>query len=116
VPLPFLVAETEGRIDGYAYLSTYIPRGAYRHTAECSIYLAPEARRRGIGRALLERLLDEGRRLGVREVIAIVAVTDDPASVALPLACGFREVGRLEAVGFKHGRWYDTLLLQRSLR
>jgi L-amino acid N-acyltransferase YncA len=115
IPLPFLVAETDGRIDGYAYLSRYIERSAYRHTAECSVYVAPERRAAGVGRALMERLLEEGERLGIRQVIAIVAVTDDPAPVALPRSFGFREAGRLERVGFKLGRWYDTVLLQRSL-
>jgi L-amino acid N-acyltransferase YncA len=113
--LPFLVAETEGRVGGYAYLAPYKGRRAYRFTAESSVYVAPDARGRGVGRALLERLLAEAERVGVREVIAIVAVTDDPASVALHRAFGFAEAGRLRAVGFKHGRWYDTLLLQRSV-
>jgi L-amino acid N-acyltransferase YncA len=113
--LPFLVAETEGTVDGYAYLAPYNPRAAYRFTVENSVYVAPDARGRGIGRALLERLLEEGERAGVREVIAIVAVIDDPASVALHRAFGFSEVGRLSAVGFKLGRWHDTVLMQRSL-
>jgi L-amino acid N-acyltransferase YncA len=113
--LPFLVAETEGRVGGYAYLSPYSDRSAYRYTVESSVYVAPDARGRGVGRALLERLLAEAEPAGVREVIAIIAVTDDPASVALHRVCGFREAGRLEAVGFKHGRWHDTLLMQRSL-
>ena len=113
--LPFVVAETEGRVDGYAYLSQYHDRSAYRYTVENSVYVAPDARGRGVGRALLERLLAEGERARVREVIAIIAVTEDPASVGLHRALGFREAGRLEAVGFKHGRWHDTLLMQRSL-
>ena len=113
--LPFLVAETQGRVAGYAYLSPYSARSAYRYTAENSVYVAPDARGGGVGRALLERLLAEAERVGVREVIAIIAVTDDPASVALHRACGFGEAGRLKAVGFKHGRWHDTLLMQRSL-
>ena len=113
--LPFLVAETQGRVGGYAYISPYSARSAYRYTAENSVYVAPGARGRGVGRALLERLLVEAEQAGVREVIAIIAVTDDPASVALHRACGFSEAGRLKAVGFKHGRWHDTLLMQRSL-
>ncbi|MGH2716536.1 MAG: GNAT family N-acetyltransferase [Thermoleophilaceae bacterium] len=113
--LPFLVAEAQGRVVGYAYLSPYIGRSGYRHTVETSVYVASDARGRGVGRALLERLLAEGEQVGVREVIAIIAVTDDPASVALHRACGFVEAGRLEGVGFKQGRWHDTLLMQRSL-
>ena len=113
--LPFLVAEAERRVGGYAYLAPYNPRNAYRHTAESSVYVAPDVRGRGAGRALLERLLAEGERAGVREVIAIIAVTEDPASVALHEAFGFTEAGRLRSVGFKHERWHDTLLMQRSL-
>lgn len=113
--LPFLVFEDGARILGYAYLAPYKPRSAYRYTAEDSVYVAAEARGRGVGRALLERLLEAGEAAGVREVVAIIALTEEPTSVALHLKVGFEEVGRLRAVGFKHGRWYDTLLMQRSV-
>jgi phosphinothricin acetyltransferase len=113
--LPFLVAETGGRVEGHGRLSAYRARPAYRFTVEDSVYVDPAALGRGHGRALLERLLEEARGAGLREVVAVVAVTEDPASVALHRACGFREAGRLERVGFKFGRWHDTLLLQRSL-
>ena len=103
--LPFLVAEVDGRVAGYAYLAPYHERSAYRFTAEDSVYVAPDARRGGIG----------GEDAGVREVIAIIALTDGDASIALHRSFGFREVGRLESVGLKHGRWHDTLLMQRSL-
>jgi L-amino acid N-acyltransferase YncA len=114
--LPFLVAEEEGRVVGYAYLHPYHDRSAYRRTAEDSVYVAADARGGGIGRALLERLLEDGERAGIREVIAIIALTDERTSVDLHRAFGFDEVGRLRAVGFKHGRWYDTVLMQRSLQ
>jgi phosphinothricin acetyltransferase len=113
--LPYLVAERDGEVVGYGYLAPYHGRAAYRHTAESSVYVAPGARGGGVGRALLERLLTDGRDAGVRELIAVIAVTDDPASVELHRAFGFRDAGRLEGVGFKHGRWHDTLLMQRSL-
>jgi phosphinothricin acetyltransferase len=113
--LPFLVAEVDGLVRGYAYLSPYIERSAYRYTVQDSVYVAQDARGAGIGRALLERLLAEGGRAEVREVVAIIAVTDEPASIELHRAFGFREAGRLERVGFKLGRWHDTLLMQRSL-
>jgi L-amino acid N-acyltransferase YncA len=113
--LPFLVSETGGTIDGYAYLVPYSDRRAYRFTVEDSVYVAPEARGRSVGKALLEQLLAEGKRAGVREVIARIAVTDDPASVEIHRAFGFIEAGRLTDVGFKLGRWHDTLLMQRSL-
>jgi L-amino acid N-acyltransferase YncA len=113
--LPFLVADTGERVDGYAYLAPYHPRSAYRHTAECSVYVADEARGRGIGGALLDALLSEAGDAGIREVIAIIGVTGDPSSVELHRARGFSEVGTLKAVGYKHNRWYDTVLMQRSL-
>src|SRR3954454_20427420 len=113
--LPFLVAEDEGLILGYGYLAPYRDRSAYRHTVEDSVYVAPAALGRGVGRALLERLLEEGERAGAREVIAVIAATGAAASVALHRACGFREAGRLEAVGLKHDAWHDTILMQRSL-
>jgi phosphinothricin acetyltransferase len=114
--LPFLVAEIDGAVQGFGYLAAYHPRSAYRHTAEWSVYVADEARGRGTGRALLERLLAEAQAAGVRELIAIIGVTDGDASVALHRKLGFEEAGLLRAVGFKHGRWHDTVLMQRSLR
>jgi L-amino acid N-acyltransferase YncA len=112
--LPYLVA-TADAVLGYGYCTAYRTRAAYRRTVEDSVYVAPEARGRGIGRALLERLLADCAAAGVREVIAVVADTGDPASVALHARCGFREAGRLRGVGSKHGRFLDTVLLQRSL-
>jgi L-amino acid N-acyltransferase YncA len=114
--LPFVVAEAEGAVAGYGYLAPYRERAAYRHTFEDSVYVSPDARGRGVGRALLERLVADAARSGaVRELIAVIADTGDPASVALHAACGFREAGRLRAVGCKDGRWYDTILMQRSV-
>jgi phosphinothricin acetyltransferase len=113
--LPFVVAEVDGEVGGYAYLGAYRPRPAYRYTVENSVYVSQNARGRGVGRALLDRLLADGSRAGVREVVAVIAVTGGEASVALHRACGFREAGRLTAVGFKFGHWHDTLLMQRSL-
>ena len=113
--MPFLVAEDERLVLGYGYLAPYRERSAYRHTVEDSVYVAAPARGRGVGRALLERLLEEGERAGAREVIAVIAATGAAASVALHRACGFRDAGRLTAVGLKHGAWHDTILMQRSL-
>jgi L-amino acid N-acyltransferase YncA len=113
--LPFIVAEADGAVSGFAYLSPYHERSAYRFTAEISVYVAAEARGGGLGRALMERLLADGAEAGVREVIAIIGVTGDPASIELQRAFGFEDAGLLRGVGFKHGRWYDTVLMQRSL-
>jgi L-amino acid N-acyltransferase YncA len=113
--LPFLVAELDGAVAGYAYCTPWKPREAYRHTAEDSIYLARWATGRGVGGELLAELLTAASAAGVRELIAVIADTGDPASVTLHDRHGFAEVGRLRRVGFKHGRWLDTVLMQRSL-
>jgi L-amino acid N-acyltransferase YncA len=114
--LPFLVAEAGGTVAGYAYASPWRPKPAYRHTVEDSVYLAPGQRGRGLGRLLLEALLTGCADAGVRQVIAVIADSGDPASVALHRACGFADAGRLSQVGYKHGRWVDTVLLQRELQ
>jgi L-amino acid N-acyltransferase YncA len=113
--LPFLTATLDGRIAGYAYCAPWKTRPAYRHTVEDSIYLAPDAVGRGIGGRLLDVLLTECTGAGVREVIAVIVDADGAASLALHRNRGFVDAGRLSAVGFKHGRWLDTVLLQRSL-
>lgn len=113
--LPFLTATLDGRIAGYAYCAPWKTRQAYRHTVEDSIYVAPDAVGRGVGGRLLDSLLTECTRAGVREVIAVIVDADGAASLALHRRRGFVDAGRLTAVGFKHGRWLDTLLLQRSL-
>ncbi|WP_396913296.1 GNAT family N-acetyltransferase, partial [Mycolicibacterium sp.] len=114
--LPFLTAALDGKIVGYAYCSPWKQRPAYRHTVENSIYLAAQAAGRGIGTLLLQGLLDGCTAAGIREVIAVVVDTDEAAaSLALHRKHGFVEAGRLRAVGYKHGRWLDTVLLQCSL-
>ncbi|CDP84568.1 MULTISPECIES: GNAT family N-acetyltransferase [Mycolicibacterium] len=114
--LPFLTATLDGQIVGYAYCSPWKLRPAYRHTVENSIYLAPQVAGRGIGTLLLQGLLDGCAVADIREVIAVVVDTDEAAaSLALHRKHGFVEAGRLRAVGYKHGRWLDTVLLQCSL-
>jgi L-amino acid N-acyltransferase YncA len=113
--LPFLAAEVDGVALGYAYCAQWKPRPAYRHTVEDSVYLAPGATGRGIGGHLLDALLDRCADAGVRQVIAVISDDDAGASLALHRNRGFADVGRLTSVGFKHGRWLDTLLLQRGL-
>ncbi len=113
--LPFLVAEVDGTVLGYAYCTKWRSRPAYRHTVEDSIYVAPDAVGRGIGTALLESILTRCEALGMRQMIAVIADGEDGASVALHERHGFRYAGRLAAVGFKHGRWIDTIMMQRSL-
>ncbi|MGN9910047.1 N-acetyltransferase family protein [Phytohabitans sp. LJ34] len=114
--LPFLVARIGGETVGYAYASPWRPKPAYRYTVEDTIYLAPGWTGRGVGRALLERLLQDCAHAGVRQVIAVIADTGSDASAALHRRLGFADVGRLSGVGHKHGRWIDTALMQRTLR
>ncbi|HVQ51825.1 MAG TPA: GNAT family N-acetyltransferase [Mycobacterium sp.] len=113
--LPFLTAMRNDRVAGYAYCAPWKARPAYGQTVEDSIYVAPDAVGRGVGGLLLDGLLTECARGGVREVIAVIVDADGAASLALHRNRGFVDAGRLTAVGFKHGRWLDTLLLQRSL-
>ncbi|MFO0741927.1 MAG: N-acetyltransferase family protein [Labilithrix sp.] len=110
---PYLVAERAGAVVGYAYAGPHRTRPAYRATCEDSIYIAREAQRTGVGRALLEALIAACEARGYRQMIA--GVSGGPASIALHEALGFRVAGRLEAVGFKFGRWIDLVLLQRAL-
>jgi phosphinothricin acetyltransferase len=113
---PYLVAEDGGCILGYAYAGPFRPRPAYRFILEDSIYVAPEAKGRGIGRLLLAALIEEVRRLGFRQIIAVIGDgTPDSASVRLHEKLGFRHSGSLEGSGYKHGRWLDTEFMQLSL-
>lgn len=111
---PFLVAEVEGRIAGYAYATQFRDRAAYRFTCEDSIYVHPELTGRGIGKVLLVALLDRSAAYGFKTVIAVIGGAE-PASIAVHAALGFAEVGRLRSVGWKHERWLDSVYMQRDL-
>jgi L-amino acid N-acyltransferase YncA len=113
--LPFLVVELGGKVAGFAYTTVWRPRPAYRHTVEDTVYVAPDRLRQGLGGILLAAVIEGCRKAGVEQVIAVIADTGDPASEALHRSAGFAEVGRLGRVGFKHGRWIDTVLMQLSL-
>jgi phosphinothricin acetyltransferase len=113
--LPHLVAEAEGGVLGYAYAGPYRARPAYRFTLEDSIYLAGDATGRGIGRLLLGALIERTTELGYRQMVAIIGDSGNRASIRLHAAAGFREVGTLTAVGFKFGRWVDSVVMQRPL-
>lgn len=112
---PYLVAEAGGDVLGYAYAGPYRARPGYRFTVEDSVYVAPHAQRRGLGRLLLDRLIVESEARGYRQMVAVIGDSAQQASVALHVAAGFRLVGTLEAVGFKFGRWLDSVLMQRPL-
>jgi phosphinothricin acetyltransferase len=112
---PYLVAELDGAVVGYAYAGPYRPRPAYRFSVEDSIYIDTGAQRRGIGRALLSRLIEEAERRGYRQMIAVIGDSAQTASIALHRALGFRLIGNIENVGFKFDRWLDSVLMQRAL-
>ena len=112
---PFLVVESVGDVVGYAFVKAYHPRPAYRFTVENSIYLHPGHVGRGLGRPLLQALLDAAALSGARQVIAAISDTGSPASIELHTATGFRPVGTMTGVGFKQDRWIDVTYLQRSL-
>jgi L-amino acid N-acyltransferase YncA len=112
---PYLVAEIDGAVAGYAYAGPYRARPAYRFTVEDSVYIAPEAQGRGIGRALLERLLSESEQRGYRQMIAVIGDSAQTPSIRLHEAAGFRHIGTFAAVGFKFGRWLDSVLMQKEL-
>ena len=114
--LPWLVAETDGRFAGYAYASPFRPRPAYRYGVEVSIYVEAHARRRGVGRALLEGLIAQTRDRGLRHLIgAISDSATSEASIALHRARGFRDAGVYRQVGWKFERWLDVTLMQLDL-
>jgi L-amino acid N-acyltransferase YncA len=113
--LPFLTAILNDEIAGYAYCAPWKTRPAYRYTVEDSVYVAPHAVGHGVGGGLLDAVLADCASAGIREVIAVIVDADGGASLALHRNRGFVDAGRLRSVGYKHGRWLDTLLLQRSL-
>lgn len=112
---PYLVAESGGAVCGYAYAGPYRTRIAYRYTLENSVYVATDCHQRGIGRTLMDELVSQAGVLGFRQMIAVIGDSGQVASIALHRAAGFEMVGTFAAVGFKFGRWLDTVLMQRPL-
>ena len=112
---PYLVAVSDGTVVGYSYASTYRPRPAYRHSVENSVYVDKNHRGNGVGRALLENLIEQCEKAGFRQMIAIIGDSQNTGSIALHKSQGFREVGVLRSVGFKFDRWVDTCIMQRAL-
>jgi phosphinothricin acetyltransferase len=112
---PYLVAVLEDRVAGYAYAGPYRPRPAYRFTVENSVYLAPETHRRGIGGQLLRALIGASEARCYRQMIAVIGDSANSGSIGLHAACGFAMIGTHPAVGFKFGRWLDTVMMQRAL-
>jgi len=113
--LPYFVAERGGEVVGYCYAGPYRARIGYRFSLEDSIYIAPGEVGRGIGRALLARVLERSTELGFRQMVAVIGGSETLPSIRLHQALGFTHVGVFTAVGFKFGRWVDTVLMQRAL-
>jgi phosphinothricin acetyltransferase len=113
--LPYLVAELDGTVVGYCYATAYRPRSAYRHTIEDSVYIADGMNGRGIGRALLSTLIARCEAGPWRQLVAVIGNSGNAGSIALHARLGFEHVGVLRGVGFKHGGWVDSVLMQRSL-
>lgn len=113
--LPYLAAELDGGVRGFAYAAPYRDRSAYRHAVENSIYIAPEWTRRGIGAALLDALIQRCTECGARQMVAIIGDSANSASIALHSGMGFRLVGTLPSVGYKFGRWVDSVIMTRPL-
>jgi L-amino acid N-acyltransferase YncA len=112
---PYLVAVVADSVVGYAYAGAYRPRPAYRFTVENSVYLQPATHRRGIGLQLLQRLISECEARGYRQMIAVIGDSANAASIGVHSRCGFQMIGTHPNVGFKFGRWLDTVMMQRAL-
>ena len=113
--LPYIAAEIDGIVKGYAYAGPYRPRSAYRYTIEDSIYVAADAQRLGLGRMLLAELIDRCTALGYRQMVAVIGDSANLASVNLHLQLGFQQTGIQTDIGFKFGRWVDSVIMQRPL-
>lgn len=112
---PYLVAEVDGQVEGYAYASAYKARAAYALAVENSVYVNPESQRGGVGRALMEKLIGECEARGYRQMIAIVGDSTHVASIEFHKRLGFAHAGNITSVGYKYGKWLDTVFLQRAL-
>jgi L-amino acid N-acyltransferase YncA len=113
--LPYLVAEYGTQIAGYGYCSPYRARSAYRFALEDSIYVRHDMTGRGVGKRLLDELIQRCEGLGYRQIIAVIGDSANQASIGVHAACGFLRVGTLRSVGFKFGRWVDSVYMQRPL-
>jgi L-amino acid N-acyltransferase YncA len=113
--LPWLVAEQDGRVIGFAYGNWFKPRPAYRFSVEDSIYLAPALQGKGVGRALLAELLTSCESAGIRKVMAVIGDSANAASIGVHLALGFTHVGKIDHCGWKFGAWRDIVIMQKPL-
>ncbi|UTP38753.1 GNAT family N-acetyltransferase [Phenylobacterium sp. LH3H17] len=113
--MPYLVAEVAGQVLGFAYAGPFRPRAAYRYTVEDSVYIAPDAMGRGVGKAVLSEVLSACQAFGIRQVVAVIGDSGNAGSIALHRALGFEPAGVGKSLGFKHGRWVDIVWMQKAL-
>jgi phosphinothricin acetyltransferase len=113
--LPYLVAEVDGQVLGFAYAGPFRPRAAYRYTLEDSVYVSPDAKGKGVGRAVLSAVIEACEALGIRQLMAVIGDTGNLGSIGLHRALGFEQTGVGRSVGFKHGRWVDIVHMQKAL-
>jgi len=113
--LPYLALELDGELAGYGYCAPYRARSAYRYTLEDSVYIRHDLARRGAGRAILAALIGRSAALGCRQLIAVIGDSANAPSIALHAQAGFLRAGTLRSVGFKFGRWLDSVIMQRPL-
>lgn len=113
--LPYLVAEEAGRVLGFAYAAPFRPRQAYRFTLEDSVYIAPDAVGKGVGRAVLSAVIADCEALGIRQLVAVIGDSGNAASIGLHRSLGFVDAGVGTSFGFKHGRWVDIVWMQKAL-
>jgi phosphinothricin acetyltransferase len=113
--LPYLVVEDAGRVMGFAYCNWFKPRPAYRFSAEDSIYMAPDAHRNGLGKALLAELCTQAARAGVRKFLAVIGDSANAGSIGVHRALGFSHVGTLKSCGWKFDRWLDVVMMEKPL-
>ena len=111
----FVVTDNSGEIVGYCYAGSFRERNAYRFTLETTLYLKPGSEGHGLGGMMLDKLIEEGTRLGYRQMIAVIGDSANAGSIGVHKSRGFNMIGTMPGTGFKHGRWVDTVMMQRSI-
>jgi L-amino acid N-acyltransferase YncA len=113
--LPYLVAEIDGVVQGFAYAAPFRLRAAYRYTVEDSVYVSPAAKGQGLGKALLAALIEACEAMGLRQMIAVIGDSGNAGSIGAHQSLGFAHAGLFRDIGYKHGRWVDVVIMQRIL-
>jgi L-amino acid N-acyltransferase YncA len=113
--LPYLVAEIDGKVAGFAYAGPFRMRAAYRYTAEDSVYIAPDRVGQGVGKRLVEEVVGVCERLGMHQLLAVIGDSANQASIGVHRSCGFEMIGTMPGVGYKFGRWLDVVLMSKPL-